>query len=1162
MSTPPPAPDLTPDGLRATLAELTGEDVEDITDDVSLFELGLDSITLMQLANGWRRAGLDVDFARLAEQPTVSAWSALLSGGAGSAAAPAVAPPTAAADPAFDLALMQHAYWVGRTEGQPLGGVAAHLYTEFDSPVSDSSGPGVDPERLAAALDALLARHDMLRVRVSDDGRQEIGPVDPDAGRRRLTVHDLRGLRTTEVEAALTATRDALSHQQLDIAGGEVLTAALSLLPDGRTRLHLDVDMVAADAVSYRILLAELARLYRDPGAVLPPIGLTYRDYLAARRAQGSAEGERAARHWRERLAELPGAPDLPLAADHPVPGPARVVRRHLLLDETERAALAEGARRHGVTLAAAVATAFAEVLGAWSAQPRFLLNVPLFDRAPLHPDVERLVGDFTSSVLLAVDLSEPIPFADRARAVRARLHADTAHAPHSGVEVLRDLTRARGEQVLAPVVFTSALNLGELFGEIVHETFGEAVWIISQGPQVLLDAQVTELHGGLLVNWDVRVREFAPGVVDAMFAAFADLVRRLGTEPAAWEEPAGGLVPPGQLAVRAAINDAATDPGWEPSRRLLHEGFFAVAARRPDAPAVVGDHETLTYGELADRAFRTAGWLVGRGVRPGDLVGVTLSKGPDQVVAVLGVLAAGAGYVPVGVEQPQARAERIASVAGFDVVLDRDTLAAATTAEPLAAPVPSDPEQIAYVLFTSGSTGEPKGVEVPHRAAMNTVEDLIDRYALGPADRTLAISALDFDLSVFDIAAPLSVGGAVVTVGEDGRREAHAWARLIREHRVTVLNCVPPLLDMLLRSGERLGDSMRVVLLGGDRVGVDLPGRLREQVPGCRFVGLGGTTETAIHSTVCEVVDAVVPPDWQSVPYGRPLRGVRMRVVDGQGRDVPDWVPGELWIGGAGVAHGYRGDPVRTADRFLTRDDGRWYRTGDLARYRPDGTVEFLGRRDDQVKIRGFRIELGEVEAALVAAGAAAAVAVVVDGSLAAGVLPAVADGTPAPDALRSAVRALLPPHMVPERVVALSALPLTANGKVDRRAVRQLVGQAGAGDSGRVAPSGPVEWAIATIWAEALGRSEPVGTTEEFFALGGDSLIATEIVADLRADLGAGTASVRTLLGAPTVARLAARLLADDPEPERLRRAAEIFCELAELSDAEVAAQLANQL
>jgi mycobactin phenyloxazoline synthetase len=792
-----------------------------------------------------------------------------------------------------------------------------------------------------------------------------------------------------------------------------------------------------------------------------------------------------------------------------------------------------------------------------------------MFDRRPLHPDVDSLVGDFTSSVMLDVDLTETRTFAERAKDAQDRMHRAAAHSSYSGVEVLRDLSRDQGSQVLAPVVFTSALDLGELFGQDVERCLGEPVWIVSQGPQVLLDAQITELHDGLLVNWDVRADAFPDGVPSAMFAVFTDLIGKVA-DGRAWDVPVGPLATEEQLTVRA---DANRTDGPLPEQPL-HHAFFARAATAPDVPAVLAaDTAVLTYGQLADRALRVAGALQERGVRPGDAVAIRLPKGPDQLVAVLGVHASGAHYVPIGVEQPAARAESIRTRAGVTVVLgtpgsadDTATLPldeAAAWPKPLPEPVFADPAAVAYVLFTSGSTGEPKGVEVSHRAAANTVDDLVERLGIGPADRTLALSALDFDLSVFDIFAPLSAGGAVVTVDERTRKDASAWTGLVRRHAVTVLNCVPSLLDMLLTAaeGDPMGDSLRVVLLGGDWVGIDLPVRLHAQVPGCRFLGLGGTTETAIHSTIQEVVGGQVPARWTSVPYGTPLRNVRCRVVDPQGRDCPDWVAGELWIGGAGVADGYRGEPERTADRFTEIDGVRWYRTGDRARYWPDGTLEFLGRADDQVKIRGFRIELGEVEAALAQHPAVRQATALV---LRTGPTPrlcavvATGDGTPpTEDEIRASAAERVPAHMLPDTIAVLPEMPLTANGKVDRRALRELLA-AQAKEGEHEATATALEEVVARVWSRVLG-AERVGRHDDYFQLGGDSILATRITAQLREALDTDDVSVHDVLSALTVAQLA-RTLTERDADDRLELVAEVFLEIDSLSEEEIEARLGD--
>ncbi|MEO3977754.1 amino acid adenylation domain-containing protein [Streptomyces sp. CAU 1734] len=1141
------------DDLRRLIVELLPGDTAPGDDD-HLIALGLDSLKLMRISGRLRQDGLDIGFADLAKAPTLGAWSELLAA-RGADGAPRTSETAAVPEgEPFPLALMQHAYWVGRSGSQTLGSVAAHLYTEFD-------GRDVDPVRLGVAVAALAGHHHMLRARILDDGRQVIEPWRHGTA---LPVLDLRGADAAEIARRTGELREQLSHQLLPVENGKVFDVRVTLLPEGRTRVHVDVDMIAADARSYRTLLADLVRLYENPGAPLEPLDYQYAQYLAERRTRPPLAEDIA--WWRNRLADLPGAPALPSRPESREGDPNRVVRLHHWLDPKARKGLVRQSRRHAVTPAVAVATAFAETLGAWSGEPRFLLNVPMFDRRPVHPHVERLVGDFTGSVMLDVDVSAGAEFAERAQTIQDSMHAAVAHSSYSGVEVLRDLSREQGSPVLAPVVFTSALDLGELFGTGVENVLGEPVHIISQGPQVVLDAQVTEVHDGLLVNWDVRAGALPDGVADDMFAAFGALLESVA-DGTAWSVPAAGFLTGEQRAVRERVNDTAGALPGHP----LHHAFFTGAALAPDRPAVITpDGATLGYGLIADRALRIAGALAARGVQPGDAVAIRLPKGPDQITAVLGVLAAGAHYVPIGIEQPDARVRRIRERAGVVALLTReateaDELSFAEAAawdRPLASPVPQDRGALAYVLFTSGSTGEPKGVEVSHRAAANTIEDLAGRLGLGADDRTLALSALDFDLSVFDLFAPLSVGGAIVTIDEDVRKDAAAWAGLVRDHAVTVVNCVPSLLDMLLTAGENtpLGDSPRAVLLGGDWVGADLPARLHAQVPGCRFLALGGTTETAIHSTILEVRDGVVPEGWTSVPYGVPLRNVRCRVVDAQGRDCPDWVAGELWIGGAGVADGYRADPERTADCFAEIGGTRWYRTGDRARYWPDGTLDFLGRADDQVKIRGFRIELGEIEAALADhPDLRHAAAMVLRGEtsqrLAAVVVTHEGRTLSEADIAAHAARRL-PAHMIPDRLVITGSMPLTPNGKVDRKALRALAEERRSTDT-HVPPVSALQRLIASVWEQTLG-SPRVGLDDDYFFLGGDSILATAITGRLREALDTDDVRIHDILGSLTVGRLAETLARRSAGPGVLEAMAEIYLEVESLTEEELTAQL----
>lgn len=1148
--------------IAGEVGEALGVDGAQLDPGVDLITQGLDSLRMMRLAGQWRKRGYDIDFARLAADPTLAAWQLLLdsgTGGADTAAAAATATDAGGVGTQttqgqrFPLAPMQHAYWAGRSDTHAFGGVAAHLYIEFD-------GADIDADRFQSASEQLLNRHPMLRAKVHPDGTQSIGAPHPDA----IAVHDLRTQPAHEIAATLATRRARGTHRLMPVEDGAMVRIELSLLPGGASRIHLDVDMLAADAMSYRVLVDDLARLYR--GDTLPALSLDYPS-LAAVRAQrlpSTVDTD----WWNARIPTLPGPPELPIQT---TAGAPETKRLHHFLDAEDAKRLDEYARKYGVTPASAVAAAFAEAVGSQAADPRFLLTVPMFDRhdgsrTTRGADLDRVVGDFTSSLIVDVDLTEQSTLAERARQLLTTMHAAAAHGSVGGLDVLRDLGRARGEMVISPVVFTSALGLGELFSAAVTDEFGAPTWIVSQGPQVLLDAQVTEVSGGLLLNWDVRVSDLPPAVAEQMFTYYVRLLNMLVAGN--WDEPAPSPVPDTVAAERRCTEQSLPQsPHFDGT---LHGGFLDRAAGRGDAPALITDDRVWSHAELAADAARVAGALVAAGVHVGDTVAIIMPKGGDQVVAALAVLIAGAAYVPIAPSQPQARRQRILSVATPAAILTLDPdhgalpgeapnapvlgLSAARRHEPITR-LPVSSAALAYVLFTSGSTGQPKGVQVPHRAAVATLTDLVQRYAMGKSDRTLMVSSLEFDLSVFDVFAALSVGGAVVIppAGSAERAPVDDWCRLLKNQSVTILNCVPAILGMILDLAA-LPTSLRAIIMGGDKVDVSLLARVSSQLPDCRVAGLGGTTETAIHSTICEAAD--VPSDASFVPYGRPLRGVRCRVVDSRGHDRPDLVPGELWIGGAGVADGYRGDPERSADRFVEYDGQRWYRTGDILRYLPGGFLDFLGRADHLVKIRGHRVELGEVEAGLLRTDGVSGAVVWSDGrDLRAAVTLDAGTSPITGDEIREAVAAELPEHMIPRTIAVLTDLPLTANGKYDRARIRELV--VPQDTEHVVAPRTPVEGALVDILGTVL-PTRPLGVLDDFIALGGDSVLATRYTAQIRDWLDVPALRVADVFGQRSVAGLAQRIT--DLDGSRAATVAAEYLRIMALSDDEVAAELAQ--
>ncbi|MEU3550310.1 amino acid adenylation domain-containing protein [Streptomyces longwoodensis] len=987
--------------IREALSEVLGLPPEAVPETDNLISQGLDSIRIMALAGRWRSAGVEVDYAELAKEPTVEAWTHLLAerlplapvSERGRCPSGSLTPAADAQDGSapFPLTPVQQAYWIGRADGQSLGGNGCHAYIEFD-------GRDVRADRLEGAVRALVSRHGMLRARFLDDGTQQVASTSPWPG---LTVHDLRAMSLRQADDALDRVRQQLSHRRFDVADGHVFDVQLSLCPGGATRIHFGIDLLVADVLSIQHLLAEMAAYYSGEADQAPAApSYTFARYLTDRAARHSALREKARAYWQERLSELPGGPALPLAVNPDQVERPRFVRRATRLTPEAWRRFTERARTHRVTPAMALAAAYAEVLGAWSSQQRFALNLPLFDRQPLHPEVGELVADFTNLVLVTADTSDAAPFAEHARRLQEQFQSDAAHAEYSAVDVLRDLARARpGERVTAPVVFAS--NIGsEFVDERFRSALGEFGWMISQTPQVWLDHQVYEDPEGLLLAWDAAEELFPVGVLDDMFNAYGHLVWNLAETDGAWTSPVPALLPERQQALRARVNDTAVpEPG-----RLLHDAV--VDAARGDGERIAlrwGTTGRMSYDELLNRALAVARELRARDLRTGEPVAVILDKGWEQIVAVLGILLAGGAYLPVDTNQPPARRDVMLADAEVREVLTHSRTAAfeefpaslhITEIDSLspAAPGTAVPEagttgeDLAYVIYTSGSTGRPKGVMISHRSAVNTVVDISSRFGVTADDRGLALAALGFDLSVYDIFGLLGAGGCLVLTDPERRGDPSHWAELIARHRITVWNSVPAQLQMLQQYAEGEPDldltSLRLAMLSGDWIPVNLPDAVRRRCPGLELISLGGATEAAIWSIFHPIGE--VPADWHSIPYGKPLANQSFQVLDAALRPRPELVPGELWIGGVGVAMGYLGDAQRTAERFVIHPvtGERLYRTGDLGRYLPDGSIEFLGREDSQVKVRGHRIELAEIKAALLSHPDIEATAVVVDGT------------------------------------------------------------------------------------------------------------------------------------------------------------------------------------
>jgi yersiniabactin nonribosomal peptide synthetase len=1127
-------------------------------DDANLIKAGMNSLAVMRLANLLRRSGARaVTFSKLMARPTRSAWRGFVSGTIPAPTSAPVQKPAASTtrndSKPFELTDIQRAYFMGRQDGMPLGGNGCHAYLELH-------GSNVDPQRLQTAWRMLFDAHPMLRARFTEDSKQYVSPQ-PATCATELIIHDLSAFEPKDADEHFLAIREKLSHRRLDVTAGQTCGLALALLPGGKTRVSFDIDLLVCDVQSFQILLRDLAIAYADGTEPAADPEWDFASYIAyeADKATADSDGHKQdALYWRERIADIPQGPQLPTVIKPDSVFRPRYANYAHQINSATYASLKAHAAVRGETVAMVLLAAYAQILAAWSENPRFLVNMPIFARDTSIPGIEDVVTDFSDILLLEVDFSFPTTFEERLEQISTRFLADMEHRSYSGMAIQRDVAAAGGPQTgLAALVF--ACNLGDqLLTRTCIENFGELGFMTSQTPQVQIDCQVFDHEDGLRISWDAADELYPVGMCQAMFAAFCNLIENLAASDSTWVSVID-VMPDEQRTRRNA--ELATLRETSADSAPLHSAFMDCVCKDPESVAFIDAQtgDTSSYVQMYLHAGAIAQMLVDAGIQRNELVAVCLERGKSQVCALLGIVMAGCTYVPIDAAQPQARKRLMADKLKARYVLTSRALKAENTMfnrviaiedVPTEVFIPQvnelvekrmpHPDDTAYIIMTSGSTGTPKGVEMSHGAAWNTISDVSARLGVGMGDRMLGVSNYDFDLSVYDVFGILGAGATLVGMPDDARRDAARGLGFVLRYGVTLWNTVPMLLDMLITEAESVGAALplRAVMLSGDWVGMDLPQRLENCASGCRFIAMGGATEAAVWSNWQEVF-LPIPANWASIPYGRPLRAQCYRVVDTCGQDRPDWAIGELLIGGAGVAKGYRGDKELTGEHFIEDGGIRWYCTGDMGRFWDDGTIEFFGRRDFQVKVKGHRIELGEIEAAIVDFPDVSACAVCVAPPTSH--LVALVQPNPNADlnlnALLEFVAKRVPSYMVPTRFAAIDALPLSANGKIDRKAIGVLAQQTVAAlkpDDDQ--PQSHTEIKLARIWEETLGV-DSIGRNDSYYELGGNSLTATRIIGIVRDWLGINltTADVFTHTTIANLARLVdERIAAKDVEKD----------------------------
>jgi amino acid adenylation domain-containing protein len=1008
----------------------------------------------------------------------------------------------------------------------------------------------LDRTALAATLTEIVRRHEALRTTFAagEDEAVQIVHLPAPVPLPRIDLDALpAALRPDEARRLA----EDVAQSPFDLARGPLLRVCLLRSGPEEHLLLLALHHIAGDGWSMVLLLREMTALYsallRGLPSPLPELPVQYADFAAWQRAWLQGEVLRQEIDgWRRRLAGAPAVLELPVDRLRPAVQSFRGRYRQLALPAGLSSVLSALGRQAGTTSFMTLLAAFHLLLARWSDQEDICVGTPVAGRTVL--EMENLIGLFVNTLIIRVDLAGAPPITellDRVREAVLEAHAHQDVPLEKLVEAFAS-ERSPAWSPLFQVMFTmQAVSLTGQTEDMAGLRLGPAQGIATQTAKFDLTLGLEEtpwgLRGGIEYNTDL----FDATTIQRLAGHFETLVAALT------EDPSRRLL---ELTLLSAIerhqalvewNDTTSD---YPRESSLVELFAGQVRRAPEAEAVVFGFEQVCYGELNARANRLARHLRGLGVGPGDRVGLCLERSTAVPITLLGILKAGAAYVPLDPSYPPERLAFMAEDAGLTALVTTaelspllpatslPTVLLDTHARKIAARSGKDledrtaPESLAYVIYTSGSTGRPKGIAIPHRAVVRLVRDT-NYIDLSPADRIAQASNISFDAATFEIWGALLSGACLVGVPREVILSPDDFAALLAAQRIGVLFLTPALFNELAQATPRAFATLRCLLLGGDALDPRWLRRVLALGPPGRLLNGYGPTESTTFSTWHPISEASA--EGLTVPIGRPLANTRQVVLDSHLVPVLAGAIGELFLGGDGLAWGYLGRPGLTAERFRPdpfagEPGSRLYRTGDRVRLLPEGTVEFLGRLDDQVKLRGFRIELGEIEATLAVHPQVHQAVVLAredepgERRLVAYLVPVEGASKPLVAACRLFLQQRLPDYMVPAAFIVLAALPLTPNGKVDRRALPASEGEPDAATE--AAPRTVAEELLAGIWAQALGITR-LGVHDDFFALGGHSLLATRVMTRVRHSFRVDLA-LRALFEAPTVAQLALRI------------------------------------
>ncbi|NQX46100.1 amino acid adenylation domain-containing protein [Paenibacillus tritici] len=978
------------------------------------------------------------------------------------------------------LTNVQLAYLTGRNKEFDLGGISTHVYIEFTS--------RLDMNQLSLAIQQEIERQEMLRCIFWDNGTAEILP----SSNLKYEIHvlDISDLENEEQQHFILQKRAGREHRNFNPSEWPLFAFEALKINCEETYILFDIDALIADGLSIQIMFEEIMQLYS--GRQLPELPVTYteianRDY--------SIEKEMDRSYWLDKLDCFPPAPQLPYLTKIQNVEVPTFNNIHKVLTASQWKDILKACSAHRIRPTIFLMTCYAITLSKWSNQDKLTINTTFFSRDIAKENVDTIIGDFTSLLLVSFQNRKQYSFWDKAAEFQAQCLQALKHSKFDGLDIVGELTRKNiinRNDIFAPVVFTSMLfdkdisSLGML-GEIEYYT--------SQTPQVTLDHQVLEVDEGIMLNWDYAAELFDKKLICSMFEDYTSLI---------YSAVSNQMIQDYNLesAIERYNN---TSQGF--GNETLISLFTQQVALRPDRVAVEKGNEKLTYRELEAQAGKFAQYLRSEGIQAGDYVAVQGERTIEVIIGILGVLKAGAAYIPLSPDIPEQRRAWILEESQYKLLITSEMIRDSIQhmhSENWDTGVSAD--DTAYVIYTSGSTGRPKGVVISHQAVVNTILDINRRFQVNENDVVIGLSNLSFDLSVYDIFGTLSAGASLVLI--DDQRDAKTIREVILDKHITIWNSVPMIMEMLVKYSEGiLNDIMdfdclpdlRLVLLSGDWIPLNLPERIRSIFYDCSVISLGGATEAAIWSIYYPVEE--VDSKWNSIPYGYPLSNQSYYVLNYNEELCPIGVKGDLYIGGTGLAKEYMFNPAKTKEAFIHHEKyGRLYKTGDLGTMTAAGYIEFQGRNDFQIKIRGYRVELEEIEKGLLAIpGITSAVVICAQDSRGMETLYGyfISNSKLAVTSIVDALEGRLPDYMVPNKIIQIDEIPITGNGKRDRKKLLDLAKaytQHSVNDERYKAPSNDTENTLAEVWKELLGI-DPISVDDNFFDIGGNSVLVMEL-------------------------------------------------------------------